>query len=240
MRKGNGYNLDLMDGKKTKLNIIKKYWLNTPEFFSEKYENSFIQSLSPVNAFLTARRKKVLKLAGNVKNKKILDVGCGSGIFMLDFTKQGATVTGVDYSQKMLDLAGRELKSHRIARNKYSLKKASATMLPFKEKSFDIILATGLTDYLTDGENKKFIKEAARVLKKEGKFIVSFPVEKSPFSFVRSGIGLKIRRKLFKLPPIHNQFSLPKIYKMLKEVGLEENDHHKIFTTMWLIVAQFK
>lgn len=229
-----------MDKKKSKLNIIRKYWLNTPEFFSEKYQTSFIQSLSPVNAFLITRRKKVLELAGDAKDKKILDVGCGSGIFMIDFTKMGAVVTGVDYSQKMLDIAQKELENHKIPRNKYFFKKADATKLPFKDKSFDIVLATGLSDYLTDQENGKFIKETARVLKKDGKLIVSFPVEKSPFSFVRSGLGLQIRQKFFKLPPIQNEFSLGKIRKFLEKAGLKDVKRTKIFTTMWIVVAKFK
>lgn len=219
--------------------VIQKYWQKTPDFFSEKYQTDFIKLLSPVNLFLLLRRNKALKLAGYVKGKKILDIGCGSGVFMIDFANRGAYVAGVDYSQKMLDIAKKELNTFKIPKKKYILKKADATKLPFGHNEFDLILATGLTDYLTDKEDQVFLQEAARVLKKSGTLIVSFPVEKSPFSFVRHGVGLKIRQKVFKLPPINNSFSLEKVREFLGIAGLEEIEHYKILTTMWLIVARF-
>lgn len=226
--------------KGTKLPIIKKYWQFTPELFSEKYEINYLSLLSPVNMFLLRRRKKALEIAGNIKGQKILDVGCGSGVFMMEFIKRGATVIGIDYSQKMLDLAKKEFQKYKIPKNKYKLIKADAKKLPFKDNSFDLILATGLTDYMTDQDDKKFIHEAARVLKKNGKLIVSFPIDKSPFSFIRSGIGLEIRQKFFKLPPIHNDFSIEKINDYLEKAGMKVKQSHKIFSTMWLILAQFK
>ncbi len=222
------------------LKVIKKYWLNTPELFSEKYKNSFITSLSPVNWFLLARRRKTIDFAGLVKNQKILDVGCGSGVFMIEFIKKGAYVIGADYSQKMLDLARRELSRYKVSRSKYKLLKADATNLPFKNAEFDLILAAGLADYLTDERNKKFIKEAARVLKDNGRLIIGFPCEDSPFAFLRSGPGLWLRQNVFKLPPIHNTFSIDKIDQLLALAGLQVQKSTKVFSAMWLIVANHK
>ena len=224
----------------SELSIIKKYWQNTPVFFSEKYKTNFLKLASPVNLFLHLRRKKVLKLSGSVKGKKILDVGCGSGVFLLEFIKMGAKVVGIDYSQKMLNMAEAELKLYKISRNKYKLILANATNLPLNNKSFDLVLATGLTDYMTDQDDLKFLQEAVRVLKPNGSLIVSFPVEKSPFSFMRKGIGLAIRKRFFKLPPVHNEFTLEKITRFLKKVNMKYEKTHKIFATMWLVVAKLK
>ena len=224
----------------SELSIIKKYWQNTPGSFSEKYQTNFLKLASPVNLFLYLRRKEVLKLAGSIKGKKILDVGCGSGVFLLEFIKMGATVVGIDYSQKMLSMAEAELKLYKISRNKYKLILANATNLPLNNKSFDLVLATGLTDYMTDQDDLKFLQEAVRVLKPNGSLIVSFPVEKSPFSFMRKGIGLAIRQRFFKLPPVHNEFTLEKITRFLKKVNMKYEKTHKIFATMWLVSAKFK
>ena len=220
-----------------KVGIIKKYWQNTPERFFEQYNISPFKLFSPVNLFLHSRRGKILTLAGEVTSKKILDVGCGSGVFMAEFIKRGAHVTGVDYSERMLKEAVKQLNQFKISKSKYLLKNADAVKLPFKDKKFDIVLATGLTDYLTNAENRLFIKEAKRVLKPKGIIIVSFPVEGSPFSFLRKGAGLKIRQKQFKLPPIKNSFSIERIRGLLKSVKLKDIERHKIFSTMWLIVA---
>lgn len=223
--------------KDSKLNTIKKYWLNTPELFSEKYETDLLKLLSPVNLFLLARRKKALQMCGEVNGKKILDVGCGSGVFMIELIIRGAFVVGTDYSQKMLNIAKKELISKNISKTTYILKKADATKLPFKENYFDLILATGLTDYLTDIQGQVFLKEASRILKNDGKIIVSFPIESSPLAFVRFGLGLKIRQKIFKLPPIQNQFSSKKIKRFLANANLKEKYKCTIFKTMWLVEA---
>lgn len=218
--------------------LIKKYWLDTPERFFEQYRTPPLKLVSLVNLFLHARRRKVLELIGDVSGKRVLDVGCGSGVFIVELTKRGAYVVGVDYSNKMLEEAKRQLSFFKVPKSRYTVKNADATKLPFKNGEFDVILATGLTDYLSDQQNKLFIKEAKRVLAKNGKLIVSFPVAESPFSFLRSGVGLKIRQKLFNLPPIENSFTKDRIKNLFAAVKLKGQSFDKIFSTMWLVVAK--
>lgn len=219
---------------------IRKYWIKTPQLFSEQYESSPLSLMSPVNLFLHARRKRVLSTLKDLKGKKVLDVGCGSGVFVVEFVKKGATVVGIDYSKKMIELAEIETVKYKLPKNKFKLQIASATNLPFKNNYFDIILATGLTDYLSDPENQKFIKEASRTIKKGGYLLVSFPVANSPFSFFRSGIGLFLRQKLMKLPPIKNEFDMQRISQLFSPNKLKIIEKHKVFLTMWMILAQRK
>lgn len=216
---------------------IKKYWLTTPERFAEQYETtrSFI---SPTKMFLHARRKKVLDLTHDVKGKKILDIGCGSGVFMIEFIKRGAYVVGADYSDIMLHIAEHELNRNKISKSKFKLIKADATRLPFKKAEFDIILATGLADYLTSTQNGLFIKGVDKALKKGGVLICGFPVKESPVAFLRSGLGLWIRKNIMKLPPIQSAFSIQDIRKLLKIAGLVDIKRDKVFQTMWIIVAK--
>lgn len=217
---------------------IRTYWMKTPGLFAEKYKSPIFNLISPANAFLYSRRKKVLKIVDDPLNKKILDIGCGSGVFLVDFAKRGADVIGVDYSQKMLDFASVQLRTQGIKQSKYKLVKAEATKLPFLNKSFDIVLATGLADYLSHDQNRIFLKEAARVLKKDGMLICGFPVKESPVAFLRSGAGLWFRENFLKLPPIESNFSFLEIRRLFKNVGLREIQHSKVFFTMWIIVAK--
>jgi ubiquinone/menaquinone biosynthesis C-methylase UbiE len=216
---------------------IKKYWIKTPQLFSEQYETSPLSLVSPVNLFLHARRKRVLSTLKNLKGKKVLDVGCGSGVFVVEFVKRGASVIGIDYSKKMIELAENETEKYKLPKNKFKLHVGSAANLPFKNSYFDIILATGLTDYLSDMENEKFIKEAARTIKKSGQLLVSFPSASSPFSFFRSGLGLFLRQKLMKLPPIKNEFDMQRISQLLLPNKFKIIKSHKVFLTMWMIHA---
>src|SRR5262245_35116994 len=59
---------------------------------------------------------------------KILDVGCGNGVFTQRLARNGATVIGVDFSH------------HLLAQNRHdSLARADVLTLPFKDRSFDSV-----------------------------------------------------------------------------------------------------
>lgn len=217
---------------------IKNYWQKTPERFSEKYEWNLTNLFSPTSLFLDARRKKVNKLIGIFKGKNILDVGCGSGIFMLDFIYKGARVTGIDYSQKMLQLAQDLFNKYKIPEKSYVLKKAKASSFKSKNKSFDVIIATGLTDYISLEETMIFLKKSSKVLKDNGSLIISFPSTESPFALLRKGAGLAIRQKLFHLPPIASTFSSNEIKNILEKNGFTISHMSKIFYAMWIVKAK--
>jgi SAM-dependent methyltransferase len=105
----------------------------------------------------------VLELLGNVRGKKILDLGCGTGIYAKLLTKKGAIVKGFDISPEMIKIAKQE-------NPKLDLKVGSAYNIPFNEK-FDIVLGSLVVDYIRDW-NKMF-SEIRRVLKDNGIFIFS-------------------------------------------------------------------
>ena len=45
----------------------------------------------------------VIKAVGNVRKKKILDIGCGDGSLTEYFAKRGADITGIDSSKELID-----------------------------------------------------------------------------------------------------------------------------------------
>src|SRR3989344_6168312 len=96
-----------------------------------------------------------LELLGNIKGKKILDFGCGTGIYAKLLTKKGAIVKGFDLSPAMLKIAKEE-------NPKLNLILGSGYNIPFNEK-FDIVVASLVVHYLKDWD--KMLKEVKRVLK---------------------------------------------------------------------------
>lgn len=218
-------------------NPILDYWIKTPELFSEKYKVSSFRFLSPTNLFLHKRRKKVNILFEKVAFKKVADIGCGSGVLMLDLINYGANVVGVDYSPKMLSSAEKLFKKYGIKNNKYKLIKSNVTKLPLSNKSVDLVLATGLLDYISKDDGELFMAEVRRVVNKNGNIIVSFPAKESRLSFLRSGMGLYFRQKFMKLPPIESVYSIEEIKKLLGKNSLHLVSKHKIMGVMWLVLA---
>ncbi|MCA1687217.1 MAG: class I SAM-dependent methyltransferase [Actinobacteria bacterium] len=108
--------------------------------------------------------------AGDVTGKKILDVGCGSGVYSIDFARRGAgRVVGVDFSGNMLKLARQEAEQHRVA-DRCEFIQADFLELDLEDK-FDISIAMGVFDYVPD--QMTFLRKM--VVLTTGKVIVAFP-----------------------------------------------------------------
>lgn len=103
------------------------------------------------------------ELLGNVKGKKILDFGCGTGIYAKILTRKGALVKGFDISKNMLDIAKKENPT-------LDLREGSGYKIPFNEQ-FDIVLASLVVHYMKDWD--LMFREVSRVLKRGGVFIFS-------------------------------------------------------------------
>jgi SAM-dependent methyltransferase len=108
--------------------------------------------------------------AGDVRGKKILDVGCGSGVYSVDFARRGAQrVVGVDFSGNMLKLARQEAEQHGVA-DRCEFIQADFLELDLEEK-FDISIAMGVFDYVPD--QVTFLRKMVALT--TGKVIVAFP-----------------------------------------------------------------
>ena len=108
--------------------------------------------------------------AGDVTGKKVLDVGCGSGVYSVDFARRGAErVVGVDFSGNMLEIARQEAQQHGIA-ERCDFIQADFLDLELDEK-FDISVAMGVFDYVP--EQVRFLRKMVALT--TGKVIVAFP-----------------------------------------------------------------
>jgi len=107
-----------------------------------------------------------LDFLGELKNQKILDTGCGTGILSKILSDNGAKVTGIDISEKMIDIAKDYCKGLGI---KFDV--GSVDDLPYDNSSFDKIVSSLVIHYFEDAD--KVFKEFNRVLKKGGILVFS-------------------------------------------------------------------
>ncbi len=208
--------------------IITNYWKQKASRWNDSYT-----WFSPTTFFLLRRQVVLAKIIKQFRHKRVLDIGCGNGVFMAEIIRQQGYVVGLDYSRDMLAIAGKKLQS--FPSQSYKLIYGTATQLPFRASFFDVLLASGLTDYLNKKDNKKFLTEASRVVKKRGVVVITFPKELSPFTFLRSGFGLWLRDKLLFLPPILSSFEKEEIEKMMRDAGFIITNWHTILGTMWIV-----
>lgn len=101
------------------------------------------------------------------KGKRVLEVGCGSGIDTAEFARNGAIVTAIDLTKEGVELTKKLLNENGLAAK---VMQADATNLPFEDKSFDCVYSYGVLHHIPELE--KALAEIHRVLKPGGKLMV--------------------------------------------------------------------
>jgi ubiquinone/menaquinone biosynthesis C-methylase UbiE len=112
---------------------------------------------------------------------RVLDAGCGTGLLtlaLLRVLRRPAEITAVDLSGRSLQTARRAVRKLDASRHEVTFVQANALSLPFADESFDLLVTSGVLEYLPLREG---LEEFARVLAPGGR-MVFLPVRPSPLS----------------------------------------------------------
>jgi len=101
------------------------------------------------------------------KNLKILDIGCGGGLLSEPMCRLGASVVGIDASEKNIKVAKFHAKENKL---NIDYKVASPEKLKTKVK-FDVILNMEIVEHVED--INFFIKESSKLLRKNGVMFIA-------------------------------------------------------------------
>ena len=132
--------------------IQGKLWSTAPPYWAQHFEPWF----SPMY-------QTVLKQLELSDKNRLLDAGCGSGLFIHLAARTGAEIIGVDAAQGLLELA-------RQRNPQISFLQEDLETLPFKDKTFDIV--TGFNSFQYAGSFENALQEAKRVLKPGGRMVM--------------------------------------------------------------------
>lgn len=92
------------------------------------------------------------------KNAKVIDIGCGEGVFVEEFYDQGWDIKGIDLNYKSFLVENGDVRN-----------------LPYDKCSFDAILFLDALEHLQFQDQIQALNEIFRVLKPSGKLLLSVP-----------------------------------------------------------------
>ena len=154
-----------------------------------------------------------------LKDIKILDIGCGGGLLSEPLSRLGATVTGIDASDRNIKIAKMHLKKSKLDVDYYC---SSPDKFVAKEK-FDVVLNMEIVEHVDNVDF--FLFKSSELLKKNGLMFIA-TLNKTLKSYIFAIIGAEY---ILKWLPIGthdwNKFLTPRdLINICKNNSLNLND----------------
>ena len=182
--------IDFVSGihKSTKRNYLERMTQDKPEIMeiAKKYDFDYWDGSRETGYggfYYDGRWRSVAeKIAIHynlTSQSKVLDIGCGKGFLVYEFTQivPGINIRGIDISKYAIDNAKEEVKN--------LISVGLAQRLPYKDKSFDLVISLTTLHNLYIYDFKKAIREIERV-KRENSYITveAYRNEKEKFNMM--------------------------------------------------------
>ena len=132
---------------------------------AKSYDNWYKTALG---ALCDKLEKEIIFSLGSVRQgESVLDVGCGTGNYLVDLAERGAWVVGVDSSPNMLEIAESKLGKRGYT---FQLRLAEAETLPFGDNTFDLVLSVLSLEFVNSPQDA--VSEMFRVIKPGGRLVI--------------------------------------------------------------------
>ena len=126
------------------------------KIYSPLFSKNYTKSLN--RATVALERFEIFMKKNSIEIENVIDVGCAWGKTLKYWTKKNIHITGVDIAKKIVD---------KNKRKGYKCYLASATDLSiFKDKQFDLYMATDVYEHLRPKDLPHAIEEAKRITRR--------------------------------------------------------------------------
>ncbi len=169
---------------------------------------------SPAGRVRADRRARFFVTLGRIDpGKRVLEVGCGTGVFTRRVGSVGARLVALDLSAELLAKAsGRGAEGVRFVR-------ATGERLPFRDETFDVVYGCSILHHM-DVENA--LEEIRRILRPGGSLTFSEPNLMNPQVFLM--FKCKPLRPWFGMSQDEMAFTRSRIARILRRVGFDRFD----------------
>ena len=193
--------------------------MNYDKVNPEKYEKMY--EVIPRENYMREHWKPLIEktIEGYCKNRNVLDLGCGTGVYTRTIKRYTDNILGLDLSKRWLNYA----KNKRGISN---LIRADAHNIPLKNESFDVIVTIGLFEYIN---RRIVIKEINRILKQDGFCILSVPNKYSASRMVG-----KLICKVFGRKRDPNEPSKKEVLRLFRDNGFRLIEYRMNDGLIWL------
>jgi 2-polyprenyl-3-methyl-5-hydroxy-6-metoxy-1,4-benzoquinol methylase len=156
-------------------------WAASTDLADINVREAFEAVTAPENRYILSRM-------GDLRGKKILDIGAGLGESSVYFALQGAEVTTLDISPKMVDLAIRLGQAHGV---KLKGIVSAAESLNVPDENYDFVYIANLLHHVTDRD--RLMRQVRAALKPGGKFFSWDPIAYNPVINIYRRMATKVR-----------------------------------------------
>lgn len=133
---------------------------------------------------------------GKIKPCKVIDIGCGEGLYSIYLAKKGFDVTGVDISENAIRYAKENAEEAGVKINFIVMNVLNLDRLNDK---FDFIFEWALLHHIIPAQREKYIENVSKILKENGKYLSICFNNKNP-DFGAKGKNLRIVPEGAKMP----------------------------------------
>jgi SAM-dependent methyltransferase len=132
---------------------------------SQYYDTVYYKHVKP-NTSVPRHFQRLASRIGIRRGRRMLDVACGIGGWLLAAYNQGALPTGIDLSRTAIQTCKKAMPSGEFCA-------ASAEALPFRNAQFDLVSCLGALEHFIDPESA--LKEMVRVATDDARFLLLVP-----------------------------------------------------------------
>ena len=160
-----------------------------------------------------------------LKGKHLLEIGCGMGYDSVEFLKREVRVTATDLTPNAVAFCRRHFEIKGLSAEE--VRTANALELPFEDETFDAVWANGV--FHATGDTAGAIQEARRVLKPEGRAIISHFYRKPSWMYLIHNLGRENIEHKEMDPPVNEFYTEQEILAMFTGFKIEEavQEHYR-------------